>query len=58
MLASTLASALAFLSFRYLFRSFVEAKARRFFPRLEQGLQQQGAYFILPCACSQSFPIH
>ena len=45
-LASTLASSLAFLSFRYLFRNFVEAKVRRFFPRLEQELQQQGAYFI------------
>ena len=46
MLASTLACSLAFLSFRYLFRNFVEAKVRRFFPRLEQELQQQGAYFI------------
>jgi len=45
-LASTLASSLAFLSFRYLFRNFVEAKVRRYFPRLEQELQQQGAYFI------------
>ena len=45
-LASTLASTLAFFSFRYLFRSFVEAKARRYFPRLEQGLQRQGAYFV------------
>ncbi len=46
MLASTLASSLAFLSFRYLFRNFVEAKVRRYFPRLEQELQQQGAYFV------------
>jgi uncharacterized membrane protein YdjX (TVP38/TMEM64 family) len=44
--ASTLACSLAFLSFRYLFRSFVEAKARRFFPRLEQELQRQDAYFV------------
>jgi uncharacterized membrane protein YdjX (TVP38/TMEM64 family) len=54
MLASTLASTLAFLSFRYLFRSFVEAKVRRFFPRLELELQQQDAYFIF---AMRLFPI-
>ena len=44
--ASTMACSLAFLSFRYLFRNFVEARVRRFFPRLEPELQRQGAYFV------------
>jgi uncharacterized membrane protein YdjX (TVP38/TMEM64 family) len=45
-LASTLASSLAFFSFRYLFRGFVEAKVRGHFPRLEEDLQREGAYFV------------
>ncbi len=45
-LASTLASSLAFFSFRYLFRSYVEAKVRSRFPKLEEDLERQGAYFV------------
>ena len=46
LLASTLASAVAFISFRYLFRQFVERKVRPRFPRLEEDLQREGAYFV------------
>ncbi len=45
-IASTLASALAFFSFRYLFRDFVEEKVRARFPRLEEDLEREGAYFV------------
>ena len=43
---STLASSLAFASFRYLFRDFVEAKARRRFPAVVEGLEREGLYFV------------
>lgn len=43
---SSLASILAFLSFRYLFRDFVDAKVRRRFPKLEEDLEREGAYFV------------
>jgi uncharacterized membrane protein YdjX (TVP38/TMEM64 family) len=43
---STLASSLAFFSFRYLFRSYVEDKVRSRFPKLEENLEQEGAYFV------------
>jgi uncharacterized membrane protein YdjX (TVP38/TMEM64 family) len=46
LLASTLASAAAFFSFRYLLRQFVEQKVRARFPRLEEDLQREGAYFV------------
>jgi uncharacterized membrane protein YdjX (TVP38/TMEM64 family) len=42
----TLASSLAFFSFRYLFRSLVEARARKHFPKIEENLRREGAYFI------------
>ena len=45
-LASTLASSLAFLSFRYLFRDFVEARVRSRFARLGEDLQREGSYFV------------
>ncbi len=45
-LASTLASSLAFFSFRYLFRDFVEARVRARFPNLEEDLRREGAYFV------------
>ena len=44
--ASTLASSLAFLSFRYLFRGFFEARLRRRFPAMIEGLEREGLYFI------------
>jgi uncharacterized membrane protein YdjX (TVP38/TMEM64 family) len=46
MLAGTLASSLAFLSFRYLFRGFVEPRVQRRFPDLEEGLKREGLYFV------------
>jgi uncharacterized membrane protein YdjX (TVP38/TMEM64 family) len=45
-LASTIASSLAFFSFRYLFRGWVEPRVRERFPRLEEHLEQEGAYFV------------
>lgn len=45
-LSSLLASILAFLSFRYLFRSYVEDKVRSRFPSLEEDLRREGAYFV------------
>jgi len=44
---STLASGLAFLSFRYLLGNFVEERMRRRFPRLLEGLEREGVYFVL-----------
>ncbi len=44
--ASTLASSLAFLSFRYLFRDFFEARLRRRFPTMIEGLEREGVYFV------------
>src|SRR5450830_1098157 len=44
---STLASGLAFLSFRYLLGDFVEERMRRRFPRLLEGLEREGVYFVL-----------
>jgi uncharacterized membrane protein YdjX (TVP38/TMEM64 family) len=46
MLGSTLASALAFFCFRYLFRSYVDAMVRSRFPKLEEDLEREGAYFV------------
>ena len=45
-LASALASSLAFFFFRYLFWSFVEERVRTRFPKLEEDLQREGAYFV------------
>lgn len=44
--ASTLASSAAFLSFRYLFFDWVEERARRRFPHLIEGLEREGLYFV------------
>ena len=44
--ASTLASSIAFLSFRYLFRDWVEERARRRFPHLVEELERDGLYFV------------
>ena len=44
--ASTLASSLAFLSFRYLFRDFFEARLRRRFPAMIERLEGEGLYFV------------
>jgi uncharacterized membrane protein YdjX (TVP38/TMEM64 family) len=44
--ASTLASSIAFLSFRYLFRDWVEERSRRQFPHLVDGLEREGLYFV------------
>jgi uncharacterized membrane protein YdjX (TVP38/TMEM64 family) len=44
---STLASSVAFLSFRYLLGDFVEERMRRRFPHLLEGLEREGAYFVL-----------
>ncbi len=53
-LGSTLASALAFFSFRYLFRSYVDAKVRSRFPRLEEDLEREGGYFVF---AMRMFPV-
>jgi uncharacterized membrane protein YdjX (TVP38/TMEM64 family) len=45
-LASTAASAVAFLSFRYLFRDFVESRVRGRLREVEEGLRREGAYFV------------
>jgi len=45
-LASTLASALAFFGFRYLFRNYVDQLVRRRFPKLLEDLEREGAYFV------------
>lgn len=44
---STLASGLAFISFRYLLWDLVEARIRRRFPHLLEELEREGAYFVL-----------
>jgi uncharacterized membrane protein YdjX (TVP38/TMEM64 family) len=44
--ASNLASTLAFFSFRYLFRDYVETKARQKFPKLVEDLEKGGIYFV------------
>jgi uncharacterized membrane protein YdjX (TVP38/TMEM64 family) len=46
MLASTAASTLAFLSFRYLFRDFVEGRVSGRLRDVEEGLRREGAYFV------------
>jgi uncharacterized membrane protein YdjX (TVP38/TMEM64 family) len=46
MLASTLASAMAFFCFRYLFRNYVDQMVRRRFPKLVEDLEREGAYFV------------
>jgi len=43
---STLASSLAFFSFRYLFRDFVKTRVQRRFPNIEETLKSEGAYFV------------
>ncbi len=45
-LGSTIASVLAFFSFRYLFRNYVDAKVRSRFPKLEEDLEREGGYFV------------
>jgi uncharacterized membrane protein YdjX (TVP38/TMEM64 family) len=45
-LASAAASSVAFLSFRYLLKSFVYPRVHRRFPRLEETLKAEGAYFV------------
>ena len=44
--ASTAASSAAFLSFRYLFRDWVEERCRRRFPHLVAELEREGLYFV------------
>lgn len=46
-LGSTLASAVAFLSFRYLLRDMAEAFVRKRFPELLATLEREGTYFVL-----------
>ena len=43
---STLASSLAFLSFRYLFCDFVETRLQHRFPHVVEGLEREGLYFV------------
>jgi len=45
-LASTAASTLAFLFFRYLFRDFVEGLVKGRMRAAEEGLQREGAYYV------------
>jgi len=54
MLSSTLASTLAFFSFRYLFRSYVDARVRSRFPRLEEDLEREGGYLVF---AMRMFPV-
>jgi len=44
---STLASTVAFVSFRYLLWDLVEERIRRRFPHLLEELEREGAYFVL-----------
>ena len=44
---STLASAVAFLFFRYVLGDFVEERMQRRFPHLLEGLEREGVYFVL-----------
>ena len=45
-LGSTLASTLAFFCFRYLFRDYVDSIVRSRFPKVEENLEREGAYFV------------
>lgn len=54
--ASTAASALAFLSFRYLFRDFVERRVRGRLKDVEEGLQREGAYFVFALRLLPAIP--
>jgi uncharacterized membrane protein YdjX (TVP38/TMEM64 family) len=54
--SSLLASSLAFWSFRYLFRSYVEEKVRSRFPRLEEDLLREGAYFVFALRLLPAIP--
>lgn len=45
-LASALASSAAFLSFRFVFRDFFEARLRRRFPAVIADLEREGLYFV------------
>lgn len=44
---SSLASAVAFVSFRYLLWDLVEERMRQRFPHLLEGLEREGVYFVL-----------
>jgi uncharacterized membrane protein YdjX (TVP38/TMEM64 family) len=46
-LGGTVASALAFLVFRYILRDFVEPRVKSRFPKLQETLEHEGAYFVL-----------
>ncbi len=46
-LGSTVASAVAFLSFRYLLRDMAETLVRKRFPELLATLEREGTYFVL-----------
>ncbi len=54
--ASTLASSMAFLSFRYLFRDFFEARLRRRFPAAIAGLEREGLYFAFALRLAPVIP--
>lgn len=56
MVASTSASALAFVSFRYLFRDFVDSRLRQRFPKIEEGLEREGAYFVFTLRLLPAIP--
>jgi uncharacterized membrane protein YdjX (TVP38/TMEM64 family) len=56
LVGSTAASSLAFFSFRYLFRSFVEGKVRKRFPDLENQIKDNDAFFIFTMRVLPGFP--
>jgi uncharacterized membrane protein YdjX (TVP38/TMEM64 family) len=55
-LASTAASTLAFLSFRYLFRDFVERRVRGRLRQVEEGLRREGAYLVFAMRVLPAIP--
>jgi uncharacterized membrane protein YdjX (TVP38/TMEM64 family) len=56
MLASTAASAVAFLSFRYLFRDFVERRVGGRLREVEEGLRREGTYFVFALRLLPAIP--
>jgi uncharacterized membrane protein YdjX (TVP38/TMEM64 family) len=56
MLASTAASTLAFLSFRYLLRDFVASRMSAKLREVEEGLRREGAYFVFALRLLPAIP--
>jgi uncharacterized membrane protein YdjX (TVP38/TMEM64 family) len=56
LLASTAASTLAFLSFRYLLRDFVASRMSEKLREVEEGLRREGAYFVFALRLLPAIP--